>query len=313
MVGMAANALERAKTLEAANTHIFGHAAFREGQRAVVEDILADKDVFVLMPTGGGKSLCYQLPAVLSQGVTVVVCPLLALMQDQVSALVRGSDEADPALRGVPATFLSSSGKAGHSSAVFADLMRAASGFEPHTKCLYVTPEQLARSSRLLDALQGLASRRMLARIVVDEAHCVSQWGHDFRPDYKELGGLRKLLPDVPFVALTATATSKCVADIKKLLKLRRGCTLHQSSFNRPNLRYEVRAKAKAGKSAGGEHLTAGQAQHRQLLAYIRKWPEGDAGIVYCLTQKETEQYSDALRAEGLSVDAYHAGLSPSY
>ena len=160
-----------------ANRHIFGHEQFRPAQRPIVEAILADKDVFVLLPTGGGKSLCYQLPAVLSRGVTIVVSPLLALVQDQVQTLVAGSARADPELRGVPATFLASNARPGHSNAVFADLAREPA---PLTKCLYVTPEQLMGSDRLRRALQHLATRpagRLLARVVVDECHCVSQCG----------------------------------------------------------------------------------------------------------------------------------------
>lgn len=157
--------------------YVFGHASFRDGQRPIVDDVIADHDCFVLLPTGGGKSLCYQLPAVLSCGVTVVVCPLLALMQDQVQALCNGSPRADPGLRGVPATYLSSVAPPGHAEAVYADLAR---GPMPYTKCLYVTPEQLSSSSRLRSMLQQLAHARprMLARIVVDEAHCVSQVPH---------------------------------------------------------------------------------------------------------------------------------------
>lgn len=239
---------KRPSPLDAALRRIFGHPGFRPRQREVVEAVLADVDCFVLLPTGGGKSLCYQLPAVLSRGVTVVISPLLALIQDQVCALVR-SDQGSPECHGVPATYLSSAAPAGHTARVLSDLGRE----PPTTKLLYVTPEMIQLSQALRSALLCLSERkpRQLARIVIDEAHCVSQWGHDFRPDYKTLGELRKLFGgSVPFSALTATATRECEADVRKLLKLHPSCFTSRSSFNRPNLKYSVVRKAASADQA---------------------------------------------------------------
>ena len=318
-----------ADPLSEANRRIFGHAAFRAKQREAVEATLNDRDVFVLLPTGGGKSLCYQLPAVLSSGVTIVVSPLLALIQDQVSALV-GASGAEPLLAGVPATFLSSQARPGHNAAVMADLRRVPG---PMTKLLYVTPEMLVANAGLQSVLQALCARspRQVARVVVDEAHCVSQWGHDFRSDYKQLGTLRKLLPNVPFMALTATATKLCQVDVRKLLKLRPSCTTVETSFNRPNLTYAVvrkgaiprkagatKKKAKETAAAAAKKKPAGNTKSKaeapsaaeQLLSYIQAWGHGTSGIVYCLSRDETQSVAAHLAAAGVSASFYHAGMA---
>ncbi|EOD12459.1 hypothetical protein EMIHUDRAFT_52545, partial [Emiliania huxleyi CCMP1516] len=284
------------RLVEAAR-RIFGHRSFRPMQRRVIEAAMRGEDVFVLLPTGGGKSLCFQLPAVLSRGVTVVVSPLLALIQDQVTALCQMQGE-DAAFAGVPTTYLGTGAPEGHSAAVYADLRRLP---RPLTKLLYVTPEMLLHNETVRELLSGLVRRSppQLARIVVDEAHCVSQWGHDFRKDYTRLGTLRTLWRAVPVTALTATATAACLADVRKLLKMK-SSHVFRTSFNRPNLSYSVVAKA-----SGHDRSIA------QLLAYIRHWPRGTSGLVYCLSRQETEEVCAALLEEGVSVAFYHAGMTP--
>ena len=214
--------------LALANRVCFGNAAFRPTQRAICEAVLAGRDVFVLMPTGGGKSLCYQLPAVLTAGVTIVCSPLLSLIQDQVTALVRGA----PGTEGVPASYLSSQQSSGEYQAVLRELRKA----QPTMKLLYVTPEQLVNGGGLNDVLRGLAERRLLARFIIDEAHCVSTWGHSFRADYKALGVLRQRYPRVPIVALTATATEKVKSDTLKILGIDKRCAMFKGALTAEGL-----------------------------------------------------------------------------
>ncbi|KAJ9510093.1 hypothetical protein QJQ45_015561, partial [Haematococcus lacustris] len=223
-----------ATALHMVNQRVFGNASFREAQLEVVQAAVSGRHVFVLMPTGGGKSLCYQLPAVITLGVTVVVCPLLSLMQDQVMALCTGR----PGGCGVPATYLSSQQSKGEALGVLRELNKA----QPTCKLLYVTPEQLVKSSALKDILARLHARGRLARIVIDEqAHCVSMWGHDFRPDYKQLGTVMKTsFSTVPITAVTATATSAVAADILDTLGIQQTARCFKVSFFRPNLRFAV-------------------------------------------------------------------------
>jgi ATP-dependent DNA helicase RecQ len=252
----------------------FGHREFRPLQREIAESILRGRDVFALMPTGGGKSLCYQLPALLQDGLTVVVSPLIALMKDQVDALVA---------RSVPATFINSALEPDEVSRRQAAVARGA------VKLLYVAPERLMTPGflRLLES----AGVRCFA---IDEAHCISEWGHDFRLDYRELKQLRSLFPDVVIAAFTATATARVQRDIVAQLGLRQPA-LFRGSFNRPNLFYDVRPKA-SGSNA-------------DLIAYVRRW-EGQSGIVYCQSRAETERVAALLRMTGLPAAAYHAGLA---
>lgn len=253
--------------------HHFGFDDFRPHQEAIVADVVAGKDVFALLPTGGGKSLCFQLPAVMAPGLTVVVSPLIALMKDQVDAL---------GAAGVAATYLNSS----LSSEETRLRMRAlASGVY---RLLYVAPERIALGSTLEDL-----RRFGVTRFAIDEAHCISEWGHDFRPEYRRLASLRRAFPDVPMLALTATATQRVRGDIVASLGLR-APSVYVASFNRPNLTYRVAQR-------GGS---------RQLESYVRA-RGADSGIVYVASRKSAERVAERLRAAGIAALPYHAGLEP--
>src|SRR5947209_4630075 len=227
----------------------FGYSDFRPLQEAIIQDALAGRDVFALMPTGGGKSLCFQLPALMRKGLTIVVSPLISLMKDQVDALQTS---------GIAATFLNSALDRHEAVARLRGLHRG------EYRLLYVAPERL-----MLDAFLERALNWNIAQIAIDEAHCISEWGHDFRPEYRELKKLRRHLPDVPILALTATATERVRTDILKQLKLREP-RCYVASFNRPNLSYRVVPKS---------------APYEQLLAFITGRPN-DSGIVYCASRK---------------------------
>ena len=285
---------ESMDTLALANLKVFGNAAFRPQQRAICEAVLSGRDVFVLMPTGGGKSLCYQLPAILSPGVTVVCSPLLSLIQDQVSALLKLN--AGPGADGIPATFLSSAQRRSDYTAVLRELHKQT----PSCKLLYVTPEQLVNGNSLNDALAKLASSGQLARFVIDEAHCVSAWGHSFRADYKMLGCLKERYPQVPILALTATATPRVLADTLKILRIAKVARIFKVTFNRPNLRFNVRPKVggKAGLEAFAQHVA-------------QDYPATASGIVYCLSRDECVAVTDALLEANVSATTYHAGMTP--
>lgn len=251
----------------------FGYDGFRPLQQDIMRDALAGRDVFVLMPTGGGKSLCFQLPALMRAGLTIVVSPLISLMKDQVDALQTS---------GIPATYLNSTLNRDEAEARWRGLHRG------EYRMLYVAPERL-----MLDTFLERALNWNIAQIAIDEAHCISEWGHDFRPEYRELNKLRKHLSDVPIMALTATATERVRADIIKQLNLRDLCC-YTASFNRPNLTYRVVPKS---------------APYDQLLAFIRSQPN-DSGIVYCASRKSTESLARNLNEDGVSAKPYHAGLT---
>lgn len=251
----------------------FGYQSFRPLQAEIVQAILSNRDVLVLMPTGGGKSLCYQLPALLLEGTTVVVSPLIALMKDQVDAL--------QAL-GVAATYINSSLDPSEVNRRQAALARG------EVKLLYVAPERLM----MPDFLRLLSTIR-LALCAIDEAHCISEWGHDFRPEYRYLKRIRSLFPGVPLGAFTATATARVQADIKAQLTLD-GAETFCGSYNRPNLFYEVRPKKQA---------------YEQLTAYLHDHSDS-SGIIYCLSRAGADDLARRLRDGGFQAQAYHAGLS---
>jgi ATP-dependent DNA helicase RecQ len=262
--------------LQAALKRVFGFDRFRPGQEAVVRDALAARDVLALMPTGGGKSLCFQLPALLQPGVTLVVSPLIALMQDQVRLL---RDNA------VAASFINSSLEAAEVSRRIAALLRG------EYKLFYLAPERLLQTEFLEGPLLRLSASPGINAFVIDEAHCVSEWGHDFRPEYRQLRLLRRRHPQVPVLAFTATATPRVRVDIVAQLALR-DPALHVSSFNRPNLFYQVRAKSKQ--------------TYAELLAQVRR---GGAGIVYCLSRRRVDELALRLHNDAIRVRPYHAGL----
>ncbi|MCL4801589.1 MAG: RecQ family ATP-dependent DNA helicase, partial [Burkholderiales bacterium] len=252
---------------------VFGHAGFRGAQAEIVSHVAAGGDALVLMPTGGGKSLCYQLPALLREGTGVVVSPLIALMQDQVAALKQ---------YGVRAAFLNSTLDARTAAAVEQSFSAG------ELDLLYVAPERLL-TARCLELL----GRARLALFAIDEAHCVSQWGHDFRPEYLELAVLAERFPGIPRVALTATADPHTRREIVERLALRDARTF-VSSFDRPNIRYTIVDKGDA---------------RAQLLAFLREAHPGDAGIVYCLSRRKVDETAEWLAAQGVKALPYHAGM----
>ena len=256
---------------------VFGYTVFRGAQQAIVEHVAAGGDALVLMPTGGGKSLCYQLPALLRSGVGVVVSPLIALMQDQVDALKQ---------LGVRAAFLNSSLEADAAREVWKNLLRG------ELKLLYVAPERLMTEG-FLDLLERLQEDNKLGLFAIDEAHCVSQWGHDFRPEYRALTVLHERFPTVPRIALTATADAPTRREIVERLSLE-NASQFVSSFDRPNIRYRITLKNNA---------------KQQLKAFLEAEHSNDAGIVYCLSRKKVEETAEWLKEQGWDALPYHAGL----
>ena len=271
-VPLAAKTLPPMSTLEQKLKEVFGYDTFRPHQREIAECFLAGRDTLAVLPTGAGKSLCYQLPAVVRDGLTVVVSPLIALMKDQVDQLTAS---------GVAATFLNSTLDSAEAKKRFAKL------YAGEYRMLYLAPERLM----LPDFLPKLGDWGMKA-LAVDEAHCISEWGHDFRPEYRRLREVRETFADIPLLALTATATPRVREDILTQLELREP-EVFIASFNRPNLTYRVVPKAKAA---------------AQVVKFVRDRDE-DAGIVYAQSRRAAESLANALREAGIKAAPYHAGL----
>jgi ATP-dependent DNA helicase RecQ len=253
----------------------FGYDTFRPLQRDIIETALADRDVFALLPTGGGKSLCFQLPALMRPGLTVVVSPLIALMKDQVDQLQAA---------GVAATFLNSTLDADEAKSRLRGLHRG------EFRLLYVAPERL-----MLDNWAANLTAWNVTGLAIDEAHCISEWGHDFRPEYRQIAKLRSLLPQVPVMALTATATGRVREDIIQHLQLR-DPAIFVASFNRPNLSYRVIPKDQPAK---------------QVIDFVRQ-REHESGIIYCASRATAERVAESLAGRGFSARPYHAGLDPA-
>ncbi|MFT5582032.1 MAG: ATP-dependent DNA helicase RecQ [Psychromonas sp.] len=261
--------------LKASLRKFFGFDSFKGSQQSIITNVLARKNTFVIMPTGGGKSLCYQLPALISEGTAVIVSPLIALMKNQVDAIRNVSDEESIA------HVLNSSLSKGDITRVKQDIT------DGKTKLLYVAPESLTKPENI-----AFLTSVNVSFFAIDEAHCISEWGHDFRPEYRRLREIFEKISDVPIIALTATATPKVQYDIQKNLNML-DAKVFKSSFNRDNLYYDIRPKREVQK---------------EIIKYI-KTKEGKSGIIYCLSRKKVEEIAELLQVNGISALPYHAGL----
>jgi len=277
---------EWSERVNLAKKEVFGLDKFRENQLEVINATLSKHDCLLVMPTGGGKSLTYQLPAVISDGVTLVVSPLLSLMEDQLMGLRK---------RGVSAEMLTGTTDKETKARVMKEMLDKNS----QLRLLYVTPEKCSKSKQFMAKLQKMHQAGRFVRLAIDEVHCCSQWGHDFRPDYKFLGAMRELFPDVPILGLTATSTAGVTKDVKEILRIPQAL-LFMSDFNRPNLRYSVELKPEGAEEQMG-----------LLERLVGKEFKGQTGIIYTTTVKEVETIAGELRKRGLRVGAYHAQMEP--
>ncbi|MBO4665059.1 MAG: DNA helicase RecQ [Bacteroidaceae bacterium] len=271
--------MNKGATLQDSLKYYFGFDSFKGEQEAIIQNLLQGKDTFVLMPTGGGKSLCYQLPALLLEGTAIVISPLIALMKNQVDAIKYISEEDNIA------HFINSSLSKSMIEQVKSDILSG------KTKLLYVAPESLTKEENV----EFLKSVK-ISFYAIDEAHCISEWGHDFRPEYRRIRPIIQEIGTAPVIALTATATDKVRGDIKKNLGIV-DATEFKSSFNRPNLYYEVRQKTKN--------------IDKDIIKYIKQ-NGGKSGIIYCLSRKKVEELADILKANDIKAAAYHAGMDSS-
>ena len=254
----------------------FGFDSFKKGQEEIITHLISGKNAFVLMPTGGGKSLCYQLPALVMEGTAIVISPLIALMKNQVDA-IRGFVSGQEGI----AHFLNSSLSKAQINEVKQDLLSGV------TKLLYVAPESLTKAENI-----ALLKEIKISFYAIDEAHCISEWGHDFRPEYRRIRSIIEEIAIAPIIALTATATPKVQSDIQKNLGMM-DAKVFKSSFNRPNLYYEVRDKSDP---------------KREIIKFIKQHPHR-SGIIYCLSRKKVEELAELLNINGIKALPYHAGL----
>ncbi|UJR27946.1 hypothetical protein I4U23_009205 [Adineta vaga] len=274
--------------VEEVRTTIFKISSFRQWQLETINVTLSNRDCILIMPTGGGKSLCYQLPAIISDGITIVVSPLISLVEDQVYALKNLNIDARSLNTSTPR----------EEQTEIMHILDGKKTTDSTLKILYLTPEKIAKSKTIMAKLQKLYETNRFARLIVDEVHCVSQFGHDFRPDYKYLSIFKRQFPNVSILGLTATATTKVINDVQQILNIS-NCILFRAPFNRKNLFYEVLHKSDVSKDAFNELINC--IQHRF---------DKQSGIVYCLSQKDAEDVCTELQRFGIKAGCYHAGLS---